>query len=310
MNIVYSDNGGEYIALQDYLSSQGIEWEYTAPYAPQQNGVAERLNRTLVETTRTLLTQSGLSEEFWGEAIVTAASLRNITSAKKLNGMTPSEAITGRTPNTSHLRIFGCEVWFYNNTSQKTKLDARGNRGILLRCLSHKNYRIWDLQKQKVQHVRHVKFNETIFPGRTTTSKGAARVCAKLQDLSKRWKLLDDTALSSRTRELEMEKDGSEEELLVENIISDENTENENNIGPDEILRDGISQSDIQNLLEHIPEENTASSALATTGKSQGDGMYESAFMTHSEDLIPNSIMEAEQLPDYEKWKDALHAEL
>ena len=77
---VYSDNGGEYLGLVEYLNKQGIEWEPSAPYTPQQNGVAERLNRTLMEMTRAILSQAGLPDKFWGEAVCTAVSIRNITA--------------------------------------------------------------------------------------------------------------------------------------------------------------------------------------------------------------------------------------
>ena len=65
-------------------------------------------------------------------------------------------------PNVRHLRTFGCQVWFLDMNSRK--LDRRGRQGILLRCLAHNAYRIWDVQKRKVLRVRHLSFEETVFP--------------------------------------------------------------------------------------------------------------------------------------------------
>lgn len=84
MKLSYSDIGGEYLSLQDNLDEQGIEWEYSAPYTPQQNGVAERLNRTLLETARTILQHSGLTDRFWAEAVSTAAELGNVIGTESL----------------------------------------------------------------------------------------------------------------------------------------------------------------------------------------------------------------------------------
>ena len=81
-----SDNGGEYIAMQEYLEEHGIRAERTAPYTPEQNGIAERMNRTLMEMVRTLLKQSGLDERFWVEALMFAVDVRNNCATKSLGG--------------------------------------------------------------------------------------------------------------------------------------------------------------------------------------------------------------------------------
>ena len=74
-----SDNGGEYLSKKfvSYLQSRGIHHEPTAPYSPSQNGVAERINRTLLESARAMMGQAGLPEHYWAEAVATAAYLRN-----------------------------------------------------------------------------------------------------------------------------------------------------------------------------------------------------------------------------------------
>ena len=105
-----TDNGGEYTSteFEEYLKKEGIEHQYTIPKTPQQNGVSERMNRTLVETVRSMLHDSGLPHRFWAEALSTAAYLINRSPTTTLHDMTPFEAWYNKKPNVSHLRVFGC----------------------------------------------------------------------------------------------------------------------------------------------------------------------------------------------------------
>jgi transposase InsO family protein len=106
---VRSDNGTEYTShyLEDFLKHEGIRHELTVEYTPQQNGVAERKNRSLVETARCLMIQSGLSASFWAEAILTANHIRNRCPSRSLEGEIPFKMWTGRTPIVSYFRKFG-----------------------------------------------------------------------------------------------------------------------------------------------------------------------------------------------------------
>ena len=104
-----TDNGREFIfnEYERYLKKEGIIHETTVPYTPEQNGKAERFNRTVVEMTRAMLEDSGLPRKFWAEAMSTGVYLRNRTIVKGMNS-TPFEALHGIKPDVSHLRIFGC----------------------------------------------------------------------------------------------------------------------------------------------------------------------------------------------------------
>jgi len=94
-----------------YLTKEGIKHELTTPHTPQQNGVAERLNRTLIEGMRTMLADSKLPHRFWAEALSTAVYLRNRSPTKALEGITPFEAWSGTKPDVSSLRVFGCSAY-------------------------------------------------------------------------------------------------------------------------------------------------------------------------------------------------------
>ena len=101
-----SDNDGEYLSKEfvSYLQSRGIHHELTAPYSPSQNGVAERINRTLMESARAMMGQAGLPEHYWAEAVATAAYLRNRTPTRALKvKKTPYEKWCERKPDLSHL---------------------------------------------------------------------------------------------------------------------------------------------------------------------------------------------------------------
>ncbi|KRZ09820.1 Retrovirus-related Pol polyprotein from transposon TNT 1-94 [Trichinella zimbabwensis] len=105
-----NDNGREYMnnMFAEFLARKGIRHERTIPEAPQQNGVAERINRTLVEKARTMLIDANLSPDLWAEAVGTANYLQNRCPIKALQKMTPEEAWSERKPNLAHLKVFGC----------------------------------------------------------------------------------------------------------------------------------------------------------------------------------------------------------
>ena len=90
---IRSDNGGEYTskAFEEYCKGKGIKHEFTIPYSPQQNGVSERMNRTILDMARSMIHQSKLGLKFWAEAVATAVYIRNRSPATKLKGKTPFE---------------------------------------------------------------------------------------------------------------------------------------------------------------------------------------------------------------------------
>ena len=129
-----SDNGKEYCnkEFDAYLKEHGIKRRLTVPYTPQQNGVAERKNRTLVEMARCMILQSGVAPSFWAEAIATANFLRNRCTTKALNGSIPYEAWTGSRVRLNFLQTFGCKVYALDKSPSKDKFAPRGKEGIFV----------------------------------------------------------------------------------------------------------------------------------------------------------------------------------
>ena len=160
-----TDNGGEYMSkdFQTYLTSKGIEHQLTVPHSPQQNGVAERLNCTLMESARATLSHANLPHKLWAEAVATAAYLRNrTTTSANEEQLTPFEKWYGHKPNISHLKVFGCAAYSHVPKTER-KLDKKAQKMCFIGySKSPKGYRLIDLSTDKVVTGRDV-FNETDF---------------------------------------------------------------------------------------------------------------------------------------------------
>ncbi len=158
-----SDNGREYCnkPFDDYLKQEGIQRRLTTPYTPQQNGVAERMNRTIVEMARCLLIQSKLPTMYWGEAILTANYLRNRSPSRSHQGMTPYELWIGTRPLLRHLRVFGSKAFVLDEGSGRRKLDEKGIEGTLVGySRTAKAYRIRRNDTGKIIETRDVQIIE------------------------------------------------------------------------------------------------------------------------------------------------------
>ena len=121
--------------LLDTVLKTGISHEFTVPYCPQQNGVAERLNRAILEAARSILYQAKLSLNFWAEACSIAVYLHNRSTTTALKDGTPFESLFGRRPDISNLRVFGCVSYVRIPESQRRKLDAKAHKQSLLDVL-------------------------------------------------------------------------------------------------------------------------------------------------------------------------------
>lgn len=157
-----TDRGGEFTAgnFNKYFAELGVRRELTAPYTPQQNGVVERRNQTVVGTARSMLKAKGLPGEFWGEAVTTAVYILNRASTKGAGGRTPYELWTGSRPAVHHLRTFGC-VAHVKTTGHLKKLDDRSKPTIFVGYEpGSKAYRTYDPATRRVCVTRDVVFDE------------------------------------------------------------------------------------------------------------------------------------------------------
>ena len=171
-----TDNGGEYTSSQfeNYLKAEGIRHELTVPKTPQQNGVAERLNRTIVKMARSMLLDSKLPKKFWGEAISTAVYLKNRTPVKALN-KTPFEVWHGKKPKVNHLRMFDSDAYAHVPRDKRAKFDTKTRKFIMVEYGNvTKGYRLYDATEGKIIHSRDVTFNEKVKECRQNT-QGTAK---------------------------------------------------------------------------------------------------------------------------------------
>ena len=107
--------------MDEFLSDEGIKHQFSAAYTPQQNGVAERKNRTLIEMTRTMLDEYKSLYRLWAEAINTACHASNRLYLRKLKNKTPYELLTGKKSNIKYFRVFGCKCFILNKKTRLAK---------------------------------------------------------------------------------------------------------------------------------------------------------------------------------------------
>ncbi|KAK1646456.1 hypothetical protein QYE76_064261 [Lolium multiflorum] len=131
---IRTDNGTEFknYTMQEFVDDEGIKHEFSAPYTPQQNGVVERKNRTIIEMARTMLSEFNSPHNFWGEAISTAVHYSNRLFLRPLHNKTPYELLTGNKPNVTYIRVFGCKCLVKNNKGKLGKFETRSIEGIFV----------------------------------------------------------------------------------------------------------------------------------------------------------------------------------
>ncbi|KAJ0080658.1 hypothetical protein Patl1_12136 [Pistacia atlantica] len=157
-----TDIGGEFLSTEFnvFCEENGIHRELTAPHTLEQNGVAERKNRTVVEMARSMLKAKNLPNNFWEEAVATAVYILNISPTKAVLNQTPYEAWKGRKPRVSHLKVFGC-IAYALIKSQSQKLDKKSEKCIFIGySLQSKAYRLYNHVSGKMIISRDVVFNE------------------------------------------------------------------------------------------------------------------------------------------------------
>nr|GEU61074.1 retrovirus-related Pol polyprotein from transposon TNT 1-94 [Tanacetum cinerariifolium] len=142
-------------------SVKGIKREFSDARTPQQNGVAERRNRTLIEAARTMLANAKLPVTFWAEAVNTACYAQNRVLVNKSQNKTPYELFNGRTPAIGFLKPFGCHVMILNTLDNLGKFEAKGDEGYFIGfSMSSKAFRVFNKRTKRVEENLHVEFLE------------------------------------------------------------------------------------------------------------------------------------------------------
>ena len=160
-----TNNGEEYTSrkFEDYLRKKGVRNERTVPKTPEQNRVADRMNRALVETVRAILSDSKLPKKFGTEALSTVSYVRNRSPSSVVQVMTPYEVWKGYKPNAKHLCIFGCSAYVQIPKDGRSKMDPKAKKSIFLGYGIV--YRLFDTETLRVFHSRDLLFNDSVSIG-------------------------------------------------------------------------------------------------------------------------------------------------
>ncbi|KAK8914549.1 hypothetical protein KSP39_PZI023542 [Platanthera zijinensis] len=162
--LIRSDHGTEFdsLLMQEFCQSEGIRHTFSTPRTPQQNGVAERKNRTLIESATTLLADAHLPLSFWVEAVNTSNYVLNRSLIHKLKGKTPYELLKGKKPKIGYFKVFGCTCFIHNNDKKHlTKFQAKADEGVFLGySMISKAYRVYNKTTLRIEESVHITFDE------------------------------------------------------------------------------------------------------------------------------------------------------
>jgi hypothetical protein len=160
IKVVRCDNAPEYRSLGQAMEPTGLVFEYTTTYTPEQNGVAERLNRSLISVARAMLHDANLPIEFWPEAANTACYLRNRTPIGP-GEITPEEAYSGKRPYVGHLKAFGCIAYANIPKERRDKLESTALRTVFIGYMpTTRQYRLYDPVNRRIIVSTAPKFRE------------------------------------------------------------------------------------------------------------------------------------------------------
>ncbi|CAL2251278.1 unnamed protein product [Prunus armeniaca] len=158
-----SDRGGEFLSSEfiKFCEDHGIQRQLTMAYTPQQNGVVERKNGTVVEMAKSMLHEKEIPYSLWAEAVHTAVYILNRCPTKVLNNVTPFEAYSGRKPGTAHLKVFGSLCYVHVPNELRHKLEPKSVKGVFVGYATcEKGYRIYDPISKKLTLSRDIIFDE------------------------------------------------------------------------------------------------------------------------------------------------------
>lgn len=158
-----TDRGGEFTSNQfnNFCESHGIRRTLTVPRSPQQNGIVERKNRTIMNMVRSMLKSKLMPKEVWAEAVACAVYLSNRSPTKSLLKVTPQEVWSGRKPSVFHLRVFGSIAYTHVADETRSKMDDKSNKLVFIGYdASSKGYKLYDPSTERKVISRDVEFDE------------------------------------------------------------------------------------------------------------------------------------------------------
>lgn len=303
---IRTDNGCEYLSREfsNFLEEAGIQRQLTVQYTPQQNGVAERANRTVVEMARCMILHAGVPEYLWAEAVNTAVYIRNRCPTKVLKDITPYEAWSGKKPIVSHFRTFGCKAFMLEKRSGRSKFKAKSTECIMVGYSSEsKAYRVYEPKSRQIYKSRDLKFLEE---GNSNKS------------------LVDVSFLDERTSQ---QKNKDPETLTVKIDAFNSSESNDEDLSEDEEFTDAENAAvevvdDVTNVKDKS-EDNCADYEIdgeaddGNLGAENGEWANrlrprtENRFFFNYNQVLsnPNTVQEALSREDSDRWLSSMKSE-
>lgn len=159
-----SDNGSEFLSLQSFFKDNGVVFQHSCVYTPQQNGVVERKHRHILQVARALKFHAHLPTHFWGECVLSAVHIINRLPTPLLSFKTPFERLYNKLPSFSHLRTIGC-LAYATNPRVAHKFSPRAIKCVFIGYpVGQKAYKLFELSTRRVFTSRDVIFHENVFP--------------------------------------------------------------------------------------------------------------------------------------------------
>lgn len=312
---IRTDNGTEFVnrEMSEYLVSKGIQHQTTVPYSPQQNGVAERTNRAIVEKARSMLAESSLPKAFWEDAFRTAVYLKNRCPHRALNRKTPYEIWNGYKPNLNHLRVFGCRALIHIPQCNRKKLDMKAEEAIFVGYTEDPHTYLFRnaSNTRRLVKSRDVTFFENSFSTLKTNNTNVSRTVNEFQ--SPNLLLSEFTDSYNSTSSIEnsimlptddvVESSGpnidpndiTEENLIESSEDGIDSTNNESGENLFESCEDGIDSACNESERRYPSRERKPPDYLS--------------YQVAEETAEPKSFTEATKSEDCDKWKIAMNSE-
>lgn len=275
-----TDNGGEYCSrkFQELCEKNGIVHQKSCPYTPQQNGLAERYNRTIVERARCMLFDANLPRSFWGEAILTAVKIMNSTLNTAIKAI-PSEVWYGKDVDLSSFRVFGCKAMAKIPDVQRKKFDKKSIECIFVGYAENqKGYRLLQKSSNKLIISRDVIFfeNEIAMKNSSTNSPFLMTEAVPKANVDESREDRNDTNLSNNLYDLSIEES-------VQNASNDTFTD----------ANGTVANSTVIDLTE---DHRGASTSNDLSANSSG--------ATNSDDSVVSTVDDRRADPDYRAQVD------
>ncbi|UZJ53681.1 hypothetical protein CBS101457_003001 [Exobasidium rhododendri] len=299
LRILRSDGGGEYVnaEMQQFLADHGIPHQITIARTPQQNGVAERLNRTLMEMTRAMLIKSNCPEFLWAEAFTLAVWIHNRVARR--GAKSPYHRWYKQQPDLNLLRTFGCLAYAANTSAHKKKLEHRSEVYIFIGFSEgRKGWKLYSISSRTITNSIDVVFEENNFPyltnGDVPPSQSPSRLASQvypnldtvIQNLPYHQSLTPSSDPALITASQEPEADPLDDGSSLSSLSSEEEDTPvplQRQRKPPSYLRDFQHFAFLANALIVSNQE---------------------------EPVEPTTVNEAQKLPDWPLWEEAVKGEL